>query len=310
MGSPSRSLACLSLECRALARAGDALPGEKLEILVQDAAAQARACELLAGLDVRFHSIPFGDIWMRDIAPVFLVDDAGSVASVRFQFNGWGGKYGYGGDTEVAQRVQGRLSMPAFSSSLILEGGGIECDGAGLCLTTRDVALNENRNPGLSQDEADAALCDALGCSRVVWLERGLRNDHTDGHIDNIARVIGVGRVLCMRPSGTDDPNTEVLAEIEATLRAAGLEVHTIPSPGRVLSRNGEPLPASFLNFYIANNTVVVPVFGSPYDDSALAALRPLFPGREVVGVPAKVFLEEGGTIHCISQQEPMSRVP
>ncbi|MFM2417204.1 MAG: hypothetical protein RL385_1927 [Pseudomonadota bacterium] len=295
---------------QAMARPGDALPGETLEVLVQDAESEASARALLAGLDARFHRIPFGDIWMRDIAPVFLVDDTGDVANVRFRFNGWGGKYAYGGDTEVARRVQEMLSMPAFSSPLILEGGGIECDGAGLCLTTRDVALNENRNPGMSQDEADAALCDALGCSRVVWLERGLLNDHTDGHIDNIARIIGEGRVLCMRPSGADDPNRDVLAEIEATLRAAGLDVHTIPSPGRVLSRSGEPLPASFLNFYIANNAVVVPVFDSPYDAAALEALRPHFRGRDVVGVPAKVFLEEGGTIHCISQQEPMARVP
>jgi agmatine deiminase len=294
---------------QAMARPGDALPGETLEVLVQDAEAEARARALLAGLDARYHRIPFGDIWMRDIAPVFLVDDTGDVANVRFRFNGWGGKYAYGGDTEVARRIQDMLSMPAFSSPLILEGGGIECDGAGLCLTTRDVALNENRNPGLSQDAADAALCDALGCSRVVWLERGLLNDHTDGHIDNIARIIGEGRVLCMRPSGSDDPNRDVLAEIEATLRAAGLDVHTIPSPGRVLSRSGEPLPASFLNFYIANNAVVVPVFDSPYDAAALAALRPHFPGRDVVGVPAKVLLEEGGTIHCISQQEPLARV-
>jgi agmatine deiminase len=256
---------------------------------------------------VRFHRIDFGDIWMRDIAPVFLVNDAGAVASVRFRFNGWGVKYAYGGDTEVAEKVQAKLTLPAFASELVLEGGGIESDGRGLCLTTRDVALNPNRNPGLSEHAVDVALCEALGAERIVWVERGLLNDHTDGHIDNIARVIGENRVLCMRPSGENDPNREVLGEIEAQLRAEKLEVLTIPSPGLVLGRDGEPLPASYLNFYIANNAVVVPVFGSVHDAAALNALQPIFPGRRVVPVQAKVFLQEGGTVHCISQQEPLA---
>jgi len=295
---------------RGMARPGPSLPGEVLEVLVADAAAEARARELLAGLPLRLHRIPFGDIWMRDIAPVFLVDGADQVASVRFRFNGWGGKYAYGGDTEVAERVQRALTLPAFASALVLEGGGIESDGKGLCLTTRDVALNPNRNPGLSQAEAEDALRDALGCTRVVWVERGLLNDHTDGHIDNIARVIGENRVLCMRPSGSDDPNREVLGEIEAGLRAAGLTVDTLPSPGCVLGRDGQPLPASYLNFYIANNAVVVPIFGSAFDDAALAQLGALLPGRAIVGVPAKVFVQEGGTIHCISQQEPLGGRP
>jgi agmatine deiminase len=302
--------ASFSAMARAMAMPGPRQPGELLEVLVQDTAAEARAKELLSGIPARFHRIAFGDIWMRDIAPVFLVDAAGAVASVRFRFNGWGGKYAYGGDTEVAERVQNELTLPAFASPLVLEGGGIESDGRGLCLTTRDVALNPNRNPDLDQAAAEAALADALGATRVVWVERGLLNDHTDGHIDNIARVIGENRVVCMRPSGADDPNADVLGEIEADLRAAGLTVETIPSPGLVLGRDGAPLPASYLNFYIANNAVVVPVFGSSFDDAGLSALTALFPGRRVVGVPAKVFVQEGGTIHCISQQEPRGGTP
>jgi agmatine deiminase len=247
----------------------------------------------------------FGDIWMRDIAPVFLTDAAGTVASVRYVFNGWGEKYDYPGDREVAAQVQARTGLMAFESKLVIEGGGVESDGAGLCMTTRDVALNRNRNPGLSEAQVEAELKATLGAERVIWLNRGLLNDHTDGHIDNIARFVGPRRVVCMRAVESDDPNREVLAEIERDLRAHKLEVATIPAPGRVLGRDGRALPASYLNFYIANGSVVVPVFGSRQDEAALAELAELFPGRKVCSVPAKVFLEEGGTVHCITQQQP-----
>ena len=177
--------------------------------------------------------------------------------------------------------------------------------GAGLCMTTRDVALNPNRNPGLSEAQVQAELEAALGAERVIWLDKGLLNDHTDGHIDNIARFIAPGRVLCMRAEDRSDPNIDVLSDIEGSLRKQGVEVVTLPSPGLVLGRDQRPLPASYLNFYIANHSVVVPVFGSPHDEAALTQIAALFPTRVVVPVPAKVFLHEGGTVHCIPQQEP-----
>lgn len=291
--------------CRAIAAPAPGVVGEDLEVLVQDAAAEASAGRLLQGLPARLHRIPFGDIWMRDIAPVFLTDGEGRVASVRFRFNGWGGKYDYPGDAAVAAQVQTLTQGPHFASTLVLEGGGVESDGAGLCMTTRDVALNPNRNPGLSVAELEAQLLEALGGERVVWLERGLENDHTDGHIDNIARFVAPGRVVCMRSETPEDPNREVLKQIERDLRAQGLEVVTIPSPGLVLGREQKVLPASYLNFYIANHSLVVPVFGSKWDEPALQELEALFPGRQVLPVPAKVFLEEGGTVHCITQQQP-----
>ncbi len=275
-------------------------------MLVQDAAAETRASALLAGLGARFHHVEFGDIWMRDIAPVFLTGPIGEVASVRFRFNGWGEKYVYPGDSEVAEQVQFLGPHKRFTSRLVLEGGAVESDGAGLCMTTREVALNPNRNPGLSEAEVEAELKQALGAERVIWLDRGLLNDHTDGHIDNIARFIGVNRVLCARPASDSDPNFEVLKAIEADLRAQGLHVETVTSPGEVLGRDGRVLPASYLNFYIANQSVVVPVFGSVHDEEALETIGKLFPGRVVHSVPAKVFLEEGGTVHCITQQEPL----
>ncbi|MDB4989101.1 MAG: Agmatine deiminase [Myxococcaceae bacterium] len=294
--------------CRAIASPHGARDGERLEILVRDEAARAQIAGLLVGVDARFHLAAFGDIWMRDIAPVFLTNEAGAVGSVRFVFNGWGGKYVYAGDELISARVQELVQLPAFASELVCEGGALESDGAGLCMTTREVALNPNRNPGRSERDVERALIEALGAERVVWVDRGLLNDHTDGHIDNTARFIGAGRVLCMHPSDASDPNSAVLGEIERALAATGLEVATITSPGLVTGRDGRPLPASYLNFYIANASVVVPTFGSRHDDAALAAFETLFPGRAVRGVPAKVLLEEGGTVHCITQQQPAAK--
>jgi agmatine deiminase len=290
--------------CRGIAHSAGNTRGERLEVLVRDAEARTQAEYALTGLDVRFHEIVFGDIWMRDIAPVFVTDRRGELASVRFTFNGWGGKYTYEGDDRVAVQVQDALALPRFVSPLVCEGGAIECDGEGLLLTTRDVMLNPNRNPGLSEAEVTRALEDAFGATRVIYVDNGLLNDHTDGHIDNTARFIGANRVLCMRAQ-EEDPNREVLGKIERDLHAAGLDVVTIGSPGLVTGRDGRPLPASYLNFYIANASVVVPVFGSRHDDEALDAIQHLFPGRAVFGVPAKVLVEEGGTVHCITQQEP-----
>jgi agmatine deiminase len=293
--------------CRGIAYAPQGQTGEGLDVLVQDDAARAQAEVALAGLPVRFHELRFGDIWMRDIAPVFLKNAGGEVASVRFVFNGWGAKYLYPGDDLIAAEVQVRSGLKAFASSLVCEGGGLDVDGAGRCLTTREVVLNENRNPGLTQQQAEALLCDALGVDRVIWLAQGLRNDHTDGHIDNIARFVAEGRALCMHAVDANDPNRDVLQAIERELRAAALDVVSIPSPGLVLGRDGKLLPASYCNFYIANQSVVVPVFGCKQDDAALRAIEQIFPGRAVIEVPALVFLQEGGTVHCITQQEPLA---
>lgn len=293
--------------CRAIALPeGASETAERLDVLVQDGAAETRARALLAGLGASFHHVDFGDIWMRDIAPVFVHGPKGEVGSVRFRFNGWGEKYVYPGDDEVAEQVQFLGPYVRVQSELVLEGGAVECDGAGLCLTTREVALNPNRNPNLGEVEVEMQLKKALGAERVIWLDKGLLNDHTDGHIDNIARFIAENRVVCGRAVDDNDPNAAVLSAIEAELRAQGLDVVTIPSPGEVLGRDGRVLPASYLNFYIANKSVVVPVFGSVHDEAALKALGELFPGRVVQPVQAKVFLEEGGTVHCITQQEPL----
>jgi agmatine deiminase len=285
--------------------------GERLEILAPDAANEALARTALAGLGARFHRIPFGDIWLRDTAPVFLLGRRGMRASVSFRFNGWGGKYVLEGDDGVATRVAEAAGLPVFRFPWVLEGGSVEVDGEGTCLTTRQCLLNPNRNPGMSREAIEAGLEDALGCTAVLWLGDGLLNDHTDGHVDTLARFVAPGRAVCMSPDGKSDPNRDALLQVArdlASFRDAegrALDVAEIPSPGLVPDSRGEVMPASYVNYYIANTSVVVPAYGVPNDDVARATIAKLFPTRRAVSIPAKELLEGGGAFHCISQQVP-----
>ena len=284
---------------------------EKLEVLVLDENGKHQVEAAFHGLSFRTHLIPFGDIWLRDTAPVFLKSRSdGSPLAATFRFNGWGGKYLLPGDPEVAARVAAASHTPARAFSWILEGGSVEVDGEGTCLTTRQCLLNPNRN-GLNESAITDHLTQALGARKVLWLGDGLLNDHTDGHIDTIARFVAPGRVVCMRAQSGNDPNREVMAGIASELRgftdAGGkrLEVIEIPSPGKVIDEEGKILPASYVNFYIANESVIVPVYGSPFDEPAVKAIASLFPGRRTVGHSARAILSGGGAFHCITQQQP-----
>ena len=287
--------------------------GETVHVLVPDGLREMEARARLEGLGAVFHRMPFGDIWTRDTAPIFVKNDEGRVAPVSFAFNGWGGKYVLEGDDLVSGRIGELAGGELFAFGFVLEGGAVEVDGEGTLLTSRQCLLNPNRNPGMSQERIEEILGESLGVEKVLWVEEGLANDHTDGHIDTIARFIEPGRVVCMAPSGDDDPNREVLETIAKDLsqmtdaKGRKLQVERIPSPGRVLDEEGVVMPASYANFYIANTTVVVPTYGTPYDDAALAAFESLFPGRRVVGSPANNILAGGGAFHCITQQVPAS---
>jgi agmatine deiminase len=294
--------------CRAIQSGG----GERLEVLVPDAHHHEIAAKALAGLNVKFHHIPVGDIWLRDTAPIFVHEpEHKTVHAHVFAFNGWGAKYFLKHDDHVGARVAEASALQLSRFPLVLEGGSVEVDGEGTCLTTKQCLLNRNRNPNLSQQVIESALGSALGIEKILWLGDGLINDHTDGHIDTIARFVGPATVVCMHASGTDDPNAEILARIEADLasftdaRGRKLQVHTIPSPGRIENDEGEVVPASYVNFYIGNKSVVVPTYGVAHDAAAVAAIAKLFPNHRTIGLSARSILSGGGAFHCITQQQP-----
>ena len=285
--------------------------GEPIHMLVPDGVRHLEASEALEAFGARCSRMPFGDIWMRDIAPIFVCGDQGD-AAVCFAFNGWGGKYVLDGDELVAGRVAELAGARLFAFGFVLEGGSVEADGEGTLLTTRQCLLNPNRNPGMDARALEDRLGEALAAERVLWLDRGLMNDHTDGHVDTLARFVAPGRVVCMQPHDDEDPNHGVLSAIDEELShmvdAAGrrLQVERIPSPGRITDHEGMILPASYLNFYIANTTVVVPTFGSPHDDEAVELIGALFEDRRAVGARANGLLTGGGAFHCVTQPQPL----
>lgn len=271
------------------------------------AAASAARAALPAHVEVLDE--PFGDIWLRDTGPIF-ARRQGQPVALGFRFNGWGGKYSLPHDDTVASRVALHARTPFEAAPFVLEGGAVDGDGAGTFLTTRQCLLNPNRNPGWTQADAERHLAAHLGARKIIWLDDGLLNDHTDGHVDNIARFVGPGHIVCQAPSGGDDPNADILEaiarDLEGQTDAEGrrIKVTRIPSPGAVLDDDGEPIPASHMNFLIANDAVVVPIY-SDFGDDAVRALGAVFPGRRVVGVSAHAILTGGGSFHCITQQEP-----
>ncbi|MEO1324036.1 MAG: agmatine deiminase family protein [Pseudomonadota bacterium] len=259
--------------------------------------------EISAGR-VTLHTLPAGDIWLRDTGPIFALSDNARVA-MDFQFNGWGGKYVMAGDTMTASGITSVEQAKRQTWPFILEGGAVDLDGAGRLLTTRQCMLNANRNPDWTLAIAEQTLKRAFGVNEIIWFGDGLANDHTDGHIDNIARFIGPGRVACHAPSGADDPNARVYEMIYADLLRAGLEVVEIPSPGRIEGEHGDVMPAGHLNFLISNNHIFMPTYEDQYAPAALAALERALPGHKILGLPARNILLGGGSFHCMTQQVP-----
>jgi agmatine deiminase len=264
-----------------------------------DAAAAARELAPFASIIVE----PFGDIWLRDTGPIVL----GSGKQRRaqgFRFNGWGGKYQLAGDDSIGERLAGHAGLPYAQSEWILEGGAIDQDGSGTVLTSEQCLLNPNRNARMTREEVEEALGRDLGLGRVVWLGEGLANDHTDGHVDNLARFVAPGRVAIPTPA-KGDPNEGVYRDAAKRLKGAKLDIVTLPSPGAVLNEHGDIVPASYMNFYIGNAAVVVPQYGAPNDRAAIEVVQALFPDRVAIGLRADHILTGGGSFHCISQQVP-----
>ncbi|NJK34022.1 MAG: agmatine deiminase family protein [Oscillatoriales cyanobacterium SM2_2_1] len=290
---------------------------EAVELLVLNDAIADLATHAFATLPVRLHHIPFGDIWMRDIGPIFVHHRTEHrIASLTFAWNGWGHKYLLDHDALVSERVTNFLQedqgIETFRHPWVLEGGAIEVDGMGTCLTTRQCLLNPNRNPAMGEGAIATGLMETLGVEKILWLDQGLKNDHTDGHIDTIARFVAPHTVACMTPTRSDDPNYRVLNDIQQQLAtytdASGtpLKVVPIPSPGMIRDAAEEIMPASYLNFYIANGRVIMPLYGSEMDEEALRAIAACFPDRQVIGLMAKHILRGGGAFHCITCHQPM----
>jgi agmatine deiminase len=307
----SDDLATPRREVAALVRALS--PSNRVRLLVAGDEAE-RTARAALGNAAEIVPARYGDIWLRDTGPIFARSEGGPLA-LRFMTNGWGGKFDLPEDTTVGDDIAKLAGAPVRKFDFVLEGGAIEQDGDGTLLATRQTLLNANRN-GWTEDRAETALREAFGAKRILWIDRGLLNDHTDGHIDTLCRFVGPGRVVCQSPAGADDPNAKALNEIARMLEAASdalgrkLEVIRIPSPGLVLGEQGEVTPASHVNFVIANGIVVMPTYGTATGEQAVRALRTAFPGRKVVGLPSRGVLGSGlaggGSFHCITREEPL----
>ncbi len=277
--------------------------GQEVRLIVRDEANRARAAALCSA-KVVLETRRFGDVWLRDTGPLVVQDTAGTQHAMRFGFNGWGGKYLMDGDQEIGAELAASAGLQVHMADWILEGGAVDGDGTGLVATTEQCLLNPNRNPHLCRADLETRLHRDLGYNRVLWLGDGLINDHTDGHVDNLARFVAPNTLALPRATGADDPNAMIYADAKTRAESAGVIVREVPSPGRV-ENAGRVEPASYMNFAITSRLVVVPTYGTAYDADGVAAIAELFPDRETVGVLADAVLAGGGSFHCSSQQMP-----
>ncbi|MBZ5577688.1 MAG: agmatine deiminase family protein [Acidobacteriia bacterium] len=284
---------------------------ERVRILIENAALQQQARRVLrkvgAAMEaVEFFPCPTNRVWTRDYGPLFVKNRRGAVALTHWRFNAWAKYDDWRADAKVPAFLGKKLRLPAWPAQMVLEGGSIDVNGAGLLLTTEECLLSpiQARNPGKSRAEIERALCDYLGVRRVIWLKNGIAGDDTHGHIDDIARFVSPGTVVAAWETDRSDPNYAPLAENYRLLRTAGLRVVKLPMP-RPLVFAGRRLPASYANFYIANGLVLVPTFNDPHDRAALSVLARLFPGREVTGINCTDLIWGLGALHCMTQQQP-----
>ncbi len=307
---------------------------ERIEILVQNADAEKQARRILhradaLGDNVRFHRFPTDRGWTRDFCPIFLKRDhrRDPIALVNWQFNAWAKYSDWTKDDRASEQIVRSLKFPVWrpvaaavsparsrvsQRRIVLEGGSIDVNGRGLLLTTEECLLSpvQQRNPGLSREDLERLLCDYLGLDKIIWLERGIVGDDTHGHVDDIARFVAPNTVVTAVEPNRHDPNHAPLkANLELLRRTTNqqgrpLRVVDLPMPKPVIFE-GQRLPASYANFYIANRVVLVPAFNDPNDRTALNILSEVFPGREVVPIYCRDLVWGLGTIHCMTMQQP-----
>lgn len=289
---------------------------ETVHINVNDEAMEQRARELLhaAGAEgaIHFHRFPTNDAWCRDHGAIFVVrDGADSLVATDWGYNAWGGKYPpFDLDNQIPRAMAETLGVPRFEGGMILEGGSIDVNGAGMLLTTEACLLNPNRNPRLSREQIEQRLHDYLGVRQVLWLGDGIVGDDTDGHIDDLTRFVALDTVVTAVEADSADENYAVLQANLRRLRAmadergGALRIVELPMPPAIVY-DGQRLPASYANFYIGNRVVLLPTYGHRNDARAAAMLAELFPGREVVGIDCRDIVWGLGAWHCLTQQVP-----
>jgi len=260
--------------------------------------------------------LPHDDSWIRDNGPSFVIDGKGNIAGVDWVFNSWGEKFKpFDQDAAVAESLLGRLKIKRYSSNLVLEGGSIHFDGDGTLLTTEECLLNPNRNPGMIREAIEQVLHDHLAVEKVIWLGRGLVDDDTDGHVDNLACFVRPGVVLALVSSDPQDANHAILQENLERLKGAtdakgrALEIITLEQPKARYDDRGRRLGCSYINFYLANGGLVMPVFEDASDQKAIDTIGKAFPGRRVIAVPGLDIVYGGGGIHCITLNQPSGKL-
>jgi len=284
---------------------------ERVCILVRDQEVCEGARNVLAAVGARLEAVDFYAVktdrsWIRDFGPIF-VKSASAVAMTSWEFNGWAKYDNYRNDNRVVAHICGALKLPCFEAEIVLEGGSIDVNGAGTLLTTEECLLSEvqARNPGLSRQVIEARLLDFLGAERVIWLGDGIAGDDTHGHIDDLARFVNENTIVTVLEEDSSDPNYGPTQDNVARLRALGeFRVVTLPMPEPIYFE-GQRLPASYANFYIANGMVLVPTFNDPQDRKALNILAEMFPTRQVGGIASSDLVLGLGTLHCMTQQQP-----
>lgn len=291
--------------------------GERVNLLVKDDETHDRVQRWAAQEGVKnLHLWPIetADVWFRDYGPIFVVRP-GEVAMTKWRFNAWGDKYdSLLPDNEIPHKLQPQLGMPLYDAGIVMEGGSLDVNGRGTLLTTKQCLLNKNRNPSISQAEIEQKLKEFLGVRHVLWLGEGIEGDDTDGHVDDITRFVGPSAVVTAVEEDEADANHAPLAANREALRSmrdqdgAPLTVVELPMPGRVEDDEGARLPASYANFYVGNASVLLPVFGHPTNDErARAIVQKLFPTRAVAPIDARDLVWGMGTLHCVTQQQPVA---
>lgn len=286
---------------------------ESVHLVLRDQEARQTAELALSGVaNVTFHDIPLDDVWMRDNGPIFVKDDAGEIRATNWEFNSWGMKYEWHLDNLVPPVVTRYLNVPRYDLSVVMEGGSLEVNGEGVCITTEQCLLTPTRNPAMGKREIEKVLRDNLGFTQMIWLNLGLEGDHTDGHVDTITRFADENTILTSMTADAEDINYGRMKQNLEILKAArnakgeAFKVVELPLPAeRMYLEDGLRLPATYANFYICNGAVIVPLYGDVNDQKALDVIRSVFPRHEVIGLPSRYIITGGGSFHCLTQQQP-----